>query len=259
MRIPDTSPQGSVNVRFFMHTTRNEAKTKAEGRPIYDEIEVCELSFPGNKTTVHVAPANDICEWAETSDEYGMSREEITYAMKYNDVYLKFKAGDVAGMGGTPLEELPFLSQGKRLELKALKVHSAETLAGLDGNALKMLGQGGRDMKVQAQAYLDSAMKNASATQLHEALSSRDDKIAKLEAALKELSADKITGKPTKKSDKVETKVSEFDSFESADIINWIADSDPAHGFTEATPREKLIVRADEILAAQGKRANKAA
>ena len=255
MRIPDTSPIGSVNVRFFIHATRNEARSKAESRPVFEEMEVCELSYPGNKTSTHVAPATAVCEWAETSDEYGMSREEITYAMKYNGQYLKFKAGDVASMGGTPLEELTFLSVSKRLELKALKVHSAETLAGLDGNALKMLGQGGRDMKVQAQAYLDSAMKNASATQLHEALSSRDDKIAKLEAALKELSADR----PTKKSGKTETKASEFDSFESADIINWIADSDPAHGFTETTPREKLIVRADEILAAQGKRANKAA
>jgi hypothetical protein len=253
MRIPDTSPQGSVNARFYLHTTRNEAKSKEANRPIYDEMEVCELSYPGNKTSTHVAPATAVCEWAETSDEYGVSREEITYAMKYNDQYMKFKSGDVASMGGTPLEELTFLSVSKRLELKALKVHSAEALAGLDGNALKMLGQGGRDMKVQAQAYLDSAMKNASATELKEALLTRDDKITKLEAALKELSGDK------KKPAKSETKASEFDTFENADIINWIADTDPAHGFTETTAREKLIARADEILAAQGKKASKSA
>jgi hypothetical protein len=254
MRIPDTSPKGSVNVRFYVHTTINEFKTKAAGRPIYDEMEVCELSYPGNKTSTHVAPANTVCEWAEISDEYSNSRMEVTYAMKYNEQYLKFKSGDASSMGGTPLEELTFLSVGKRLELKALKIHSAETLAGLDGNALKMLGQGGRDLKVQAQAYLDTSLKNASATQLHEALSTRDDKIAKLEAALNSLSADK----GTKKQAKSETKASEFDSFESEDIINWIADSLPDHGFTDKTPRNELIAKADEILAAQGKKKNAA-
>lgn len=255
MRIPDTSPPGSTNVRFYVHTTRNEAKSKEAGRPIFDEIDVCELSYPGNKTSVAVAPANSVCEWAETSDEYGVSRQEITYAMKYNDQYLKFKSGDVASMGGTPLEELTFLSQSKRLELKALKVHSAEALAGLDGNALKMLGQGGRDLKVQAQAYLDSAMKNASATQVREELVRRDEKIAKLEAALNDLTANKSSSKKKE----AKSKESEFETFENEDIINWIADTDPEHGFdAEKTPRETLIARADEILATQGKKAKAA-
>ena len=67
----------------------------------------------------------------------------------------------ITARAGTPLSELTFLSQGKRLELKALNIHTAEALASLDGGPLKMLGIGGREMKNQAAAYLAKAAGNA--------------------------------------------------------------------------------------------------
>jgi hypothetical protein len=59
------------------------------------------------------------------------------------------------------VEELPFLSAAKRAELKALNIHTAEALAQLDGTPLTRLGMGGREMKNQAQAYLDRAKEGA--------------------------------------------------------------------------------------------------
>jgi hypothetical protein len=56
--------------------------------------------------------------------------------------------------------------EGKRRELKALGVNTVEQLASLDGTPLKQLGMGGREMKNQAQAYLDNAAGSADVTNL---------------------------------------------------------------------------------------------
>lgn len=242
MRIQDSA--ALTNARFYIHTTPNEAKSKAAGRPIFDEMEVCEISFAGNRQTVGVFPAHEEYGFRETTDEYGTSREKITYAMQFNEQYLKFKAGDAQSMGGTPLEELPFLTAGRRLELKALKIHTAESLAALDGANLKMLGQGGRDLKNKAAAYLETAEKTATIAGVNEALASRDAEIA---AMREQLAALGNKAQPA-------AKGSEFDTFENADIINWIASSNPAHGFNETTPRADLIAAADAILAREGKK-----
>ncbi|ESX44281.1 hypothetical protein X764_03720 [Mesorhizobium sp. LSHC440A00] len=45
--------------------------------------------------------------------------------------------------------------------MKALGVHTVEQLASLDGTPLKQLGMGGRELKNQAQAYLDNAAGSA--------------------------------------------------------------------------------------------------
>ncbi|UNZ49309.1 hypothetical protein [Agrobacterium tumefaciens] len=114
----------------------------------------------------------------------------ITYAQKYNEQYKKFKAGAAQAASGTPVEELPFLTQGKRLELKALNIYTAEALAALDGNNLKLLGMGGRDLKTQAQRYLDNASKSLD---LSSVLSENED----LKRRLAELEGK--TGKKVKK------------------------------------------------------------
>jgi hypothetical protein len=75
----------------------------------------------------------------------------VTYAEVYNEQYRKFKAGQQQTVSGTPLSEAPFLTEGKRRELRALNIHTVEQLAGLDGANLKTLGMGGREWKNQAR------------------------------------------------------------------------------------------------------------
>ena len=47
-----------------------------------------------------------------------------------------------------------FLSEARRAELKAQNVYTVEALADIEGNELKNLGPGGREMKNQAMAYI---------------------------------------------------------------------------------------------------------
>lgn len=144
---------------FKVHTRKNEAKSKLAGRPIFDEMEVCEIRFAGNRDTLSVFPAHGFSRWQSVN---GVS-EPMTYAQRWPDQYRRFKEQRTQVQEGTPLDELPFLSQSKRLELKALSIYTAEALAALDGTPLKTLGMGGRDLKNQAQAYLDNAAGSADA------------------------------------------------------------------------------------------------
>ncbi len=141
---------------FSVKTKLNKAATKKEGRPIYTEMEVCTMRTPGDQGRVTVQPAHHISRW-----EAG---EPVTFAMRFNDQYLRFKAGRTQIQEGTPLSELPFLTESKRMELRACGVHTAETLAGIEGQLLKNLGMGARDLKNQAKAYLDAAKGTADIT-----------------------------------------------------------------------------------------------
>lgn len=150
-------------VKFRADKIKNEGKSKQAGRPIFDDVELVEIRTAGDRNTVKVFPAHSMHRW--TMDEDGEQVEQ-TYAQRWNDQYRRFKENRQQVQDGTPLSELPFLTEAKRAELRALSVHTAETLAALDGQNLKTLGQGGRELKNQAQAYLDAASGSANVTQL---------------------------------------------------------------------------------------------
>ena len=231
-----------VFARFFNHTVENVAKSKEAGRPIFDEYEAVEIRFAANKQTVHVAPAHEVFK-KERNFASGEVKE-ITYAMAYNEQYLKFKAGEAQDQSGTPLSELPFLTASKRLELKALSIHTAEALAQLDGTPLKQLGMGGRELKNQAQAYLEKAAGTAD-------VASMAARIAQLEAQL----AAKVE---TPAAEAFDVTASPFKDWEAEDIKNWIKEATgeaPRGNISHAT----LVKRADEINADLAKKAEKAA
>lgn len=160
-------------VTFRTQTIPNEAESRLKGRPIFTDMEVCEIRFPGDKQKVAVFPAHEVEPNATrlAGDErfpYAgfAAGTQITYAMLYNDQYRAFKNGTTQAQSGTPVEELAFLTQAKRRELKALNVHTAEALAALDGNNLKQIGPGGRELKDKARLYLDNAAGTADVTAL---------------------------------------------------------------------------------------------
>lgn len=169
----DVNKPKTNTIIFRMHEELNPGKSADKGRPIFDDIEVCEIHFPGDLKCWAAFPAHEA--EPNATREAGHIR---TYAEVYNDQYLKFKAGEQQTVSGTPLSEAPFLTEGKRRELRALNIHTVEQLAGLDGAHLKTLGMGGREWKNQAQAFLDAAAGTADFTGMA-------SKIAQLEESLR--------------------------------------------------------------------------
>lgn len=144
---------------FKTMAVKNDTKSKKAGRPIYDDVEMVEVRIAGDRHFNPRFPAHAF--WQR--DENGF---DITYAMRWPEAYKRFKENQSQTASGTPIEELPFLTQAKRSELRALSIYTAEALAALDGKNLKTLGIGGRELKDQATAYLAKASGSADVVRL---------------------------------------------------------------------------------------------
>ena len=146
-------------VPFFKSVAvEDEKASKKAGRPIFKDLEVVEIRIAGDRNFAPVFPAHSM--WRRVDGE------ELSYADRWPDAYARFREGQEQVADGTPLSELPFLTEGKRQELRSLKVYTAEALASLDGKNLTNLGPKGREFKDQAAAYLERAKGVATDTAL---------------------------------------------------------------------------------------------
>ena len=222
--------QDLIVPRFFVHTVLDNKLTKENGRPMFKDIECVEIRMAANKQTVAVFPAHEVWEWGDVDG----IRQEITYAMRFPEQYKRFKANEAQAMSGTPLEELPFLTQAKRSELKALSIYTAEALASLDGMPLKQLGMGGRELKNQAAAYLAKATDSALVTR----------QAAEIEALKATIAGLQSTATPVAQPASIED--SPFNDMDDEALKVWISDT------TGSRPRgnpghETLVRMATEI------------
>lgn len=141
----------TLHVEFFAQAVENERLSREQNRPIFEDRELVRIKFPGDPKRVHVAPAEERYRRDPESNRW------VSYRDDFPRHYELFKQGMEQVGVGTPISELPFLSESKRAELRAVNVLTAEHLAGLEGPFLDRLGMGGRALKEQAQAYLEKA------------------------------------------------------------------------------------------------------
>lgn len=155
---------GGTEVVLFRHMAKkNEAESVKRGRPIFDDVEVCDIRFPGSRNYT-TQPALGHAGW--TLDPYNGEQQSLTYAEKYSRQYQQFKAKLTQTKRGTPLTEAPFMTAGKCAELRAQNLYTVEALAEIEGIELKNLGQGGRELKNMAVEYLDHSRRIAPDTQM---------------------------------------------------------------------------------------------
>lgn len=146
---------------FFQTTVKNEAKTIAQGRPMFDVIDQIKIIIPGSRDTV-VADADE------------------TYQRRFPLQWARYKQNkDQTEAAGTPLSVLPGLTIAQVAEFKALQIHTVENLAGLpDALAHKFMGFQG--MRQKAIDFLEAAKGQAPVAQLHAELEKKDEQIAQL-------------------------------------------------------------------------------
>jgi hypothetical protein len=156
--MPPQDPDAALVVVFKNHAVLNDAKTAEHGRPIYDDLEIVEVRFPGSRS-VSVFPAMAVSHWS--SDQYGGNQVKVTYAERFAHQYRQFKMQTAQTKAGTPLTHAPFLTEARRAELRAQNIYTVEALSGIDGQELKNLGYNGRELKNQAMAYIEESKTNA--------------------------------------------------------------------------------------------------
>lgn len=183
---PLQNPDDVLIVLFKHGTVENPAKSLKEGRPIFDDVEVCEIRLPGSRD-VKIFPAQAFCP-EKVHDPYSGGERSITYAQRFEQQYRQFTMQTAQTRSGTPLDFMPSLTQARRLELRGLNIYTVEALAHIDGQELKNLGAGGRELKNQAEAYIDQARHGAPALEAAaelEALRARNRALEDDNAALK--------------------------------------------------------------------------
>jgi len=185
----NNDPDASLLVLFKNFAIQNDAKTVLEGRPIFDDVEICEIRFPGSRS-MSPFPATAVSHWA--TDPHTGGQVKVTYAERFPRQYQQFKQHVAQTKSGTPLSHAPFLTEGRRAELRALNIYTVEALAHVDGQELKNLGQGGRDLKNRAMEYIAEAKTNAPTLQLQtelDALRARNAVLEEDMAAVKKQQA----------------------------------------------------------------------
>jgi len=201
-----------LHVEFFMDAVENRSKSAQAGRPIFDDVEMIRIRIAGDPKSVLVAPAK-----SASSVRDSISNQRMTYAELHAEPYQAFKQGiDYVG-SGTPLAELPFITKARAEELKRVNIHTAEALAGLDGANLGKIGMGGRELKEQAQVWLDNAKGSADVTRLAGENAALKEQMDALQAQLEAMAADR-QGDTVVSSD----TESPFQTWYKEDIVNWI-------------------------------------
>lgn len=175
-------PDRNIVAIFKQISVLNEGKSQVAGRPIHDDVDVCELRFPGSRNT-GVYPAESFSHWA--TDIATGAQYKVTYAERFPGPYRQFKERATQTKSGTPLDYALFLTEARRAELRALNIYTIEALAAIDGQELKNLGPMGRDAKNRAIEYLAEANKGADTRKLEAELMAARERNAILEEDLR--------------------------------------------------------------------------
>jgi len=125
-----------ANGYFYEEAVQNHKKTKEEGRAIYDSVIMCSITIAGDKKSAVVKYADDALK------------------ARFPAAWQQFQDAVEQVGEGMPLEKWAMLDKARVMELKSLKIHTIEQLAGLNESFYPQLGVGARDLVEQAQAFI---------------------------------------------------------------------------------------------------------
>lgn len=152
---------------FDLHPQKDEAKSEAEGRPVFRDVEYIQIQVPGDKGNVVHRPVTP-------EDKQRFSRQ-----------YEHWKNGKSPEQTGMPLTEWAAISRSEVLELAYFNVRTVEQLASLtDANAQNVGAL--RLWRDKAKAFLEQAKGNAPLVQMQAELVRRDNDNATLKHQLEE-------------------------------------------------------------------------
>jgi hypothetical protein len=129
-------------VRFFTEPVKNEEKSKAEGRPIFEDVEFIEKRVRGDRNNIVQRPVRE--------DDKAEFRE----------AYKSFKANEETPVEGTPLKEWPSITRSLLEELKHMGFLTVEQLASASDSVCSKFA-GLQTYKQKAIVYLEYAKGNA--------------------------------------------------------------------------------------------------
>ena len=116
-------------VEFYWREVKNEAKSLAEGRPIFESKEYIKIMAAGDKTKNWDRPVQKTSNGTAPSD---LDRFPRQWAM--------FQRQEVQVTEGTPVTEWPQITRADAAMLKSMNIHTIETLAAMSDTNIGFMG-----------------------------------------------------------------------------------------------------------------------
>lgn len=167
-----------LQVRFYKRPVQQEQESLDAGRPIFKEFDF-----------VHICVAGDTLTEIDT---YAYASHKNRFPIQWANYMNRQGANDVEVVG-TPVSEWPIVSKSQAEELRALKFHTVEAVAGASDQQLQRMGMAAGmspfAFRDKAKAFLNLAT-NAAETDkreseinfLKEELAKKDQETAKIKA-----------------------------------------------------------------------------
>ncbi len=174
--------------RFYYKPKENKRASKDAGHLVYDQVEMIEITIPGDRTYQPHFPAHESCV---TYDAALREDDLRTWAERYPEEYRAFKMNASQDPLGTPVEQWPVLSRQMISQLKALGLPTVESIASMNPRNRGALGASADQLIAQANVFV-SSMKPV------DDRGAMMDELAAMRAEIEELRKGRGPGRPRK-------------------------------------------------------------
>jgi hypothetical protein len=172
----ESNADSRLQVRFYKRPVQQEQESLAAGRPIFKEFDFVHICVAGDSLT--------------EIDTYALASHKQRFPIQWANYQNRLGADDQEVVG-TPVSEWPIVSKSQAEELRALKFHTVEAVAGASDAQLQRMGMAAGmspyAFRDKAKAFLNLATNAAETDKRESEINSLKEELAK-----KELETDKI-------------------------------------------------------------------
>ena len=157
-----------LQVRFYKRPVQQEQESLEAGRPIYKEFDFVHICVAGDTLTeidTYVLPSHKTrfpIQWANYMNRQGANEPEVV---------------------GTPVAEWPLVSKSQAEELRAMKFHTVESIAGASDQQLQRMGMAAGmspyAFRDKAKSFLSLATSSAETDKREQEINSLKEELAK--------------------------------------------------------------------------------
>ena len=157
-----------LQVRFYKRPVQQEQESLEAGRPIYKEFDFVHICVAGDTLTeidTYVIPSHKTrfpIQWANYMNRQGANEPEVV---------------------GTPVAEWPLVSKSQAEELRAMKFHTVESIAGASDQQLQRMGMAAGmspyAFRDKAKSFLSLATSSAETDKREQEINSLKEELAK--------------------------------------------------------------------------------
>jgi len=159
-----------LQVRFYKRAIKQEQESMDAGRPIYKEFDFVHICVAGDSLT--------------EIDTYALANHKVRFPIQWAHYQNRVGADDQEVVG-TPVSEWPIVSKSQAEELRALKFHTVESIAGASDAHLQRMGMAAGmspyAFRDKAKAFLNLATNAAETDKRETEINALKEELAKKE------------------------------------------------------------------------------